>query len=156
MDISAYYTLSWTERFFEGIFHDWYPARNDNRHKLTLSATRKFSDKFEMYAGWHYHTGDRATIPTQIIGYNVFYESPYNYQMSDYHRLDIGFNFHRTTKRGNKSTWNLTIYNAYCRMNPMFASFYYYIPEGGSEYKKELVETCVIPIIPSFNYTLRF
>ena len=145
IDLAAYYTLSWTERYFEGIYHDWYPARNDNRHKLTLSATRKFSDRFEMYAGWHYHTGDRATIPTQLIGDEEFYDSPYNYKMSDYHRLDLGFNFHRTTKRGNQSTWNLTLYNAYCRMNPMFA----YVDT-------ELVEMSLIPIIPSFNYTLRF
>jgi hypothetical protein len=145
IDLAAYYTLSWTERYFEGIYHDWYPARNDNRYKLTLSATRKFSDRFEMYAGWHYHTGDRATIPTQLIGDEEFYDSPYNYKMSDYHRLDLGFNFHRTTKRGNQSTWNLTLYNAYCRMNPMFA----YVDT-------ELVEMSLIPIIPSFNYTLRF
>ena len=145
IDLAAYYTLSWTERYFEGIYHDWYPARNDNRHKLTLSATRKFSNRFEMYAGWHYHTGDRATIPTQLMGDEEFYDSPYNYKMSDYHRLDLGFNFHRTTKRGNQSTWNLTLYNAYCRMNPMFA----YVDT-------ELVEMSLIPIIPSFNYTLRF
>lgn len=156
MDVAAYYTLSWTERYFEGIYHDWYPARNDNRHKLTLTATRKFSERFEMYAGWHYHTGDRATIPTQLIGDNAYYESPYNYQMSDYHRLDLGFNFHKTTKRGNESIWNLTLYNAYCRMNPMFAYLKHYIPEGSSEYKTEFVEKSLLPIIPSFNYTLRF
>ena len=156
MDIAAYYTLSWTERYFEGIWHDWYPACNDNRHKLTLTATRKFSDRFEMYLGWHYHTGDRATIPTQLIGDMAYYESPYNYQMSDYHRLDLGFNFHKTTKRGNESIWNLTLYNAYCRMKQMFASLYHYKPDGSTEYKTELVEKSLIPIIPSFNYALRF
>ena len=156
MELAAYYTLSWTERYFKGIYHDWYPARTDNRHKLTLSATRKFSERFEMYAGWHYHTGDRATIPNQLIGDMAYYESPYNYQMSDYHRLDLGFNFHKTTKRGNESIWNLTLYNAYCRMNPMFAYLNHYRPEGSTEYKTEFVEKSLIPIIPSFNYTLRF
>ena len=109
-----------------------------------------------MYAGWHYHTGDRATIPTQLIGDMAYYESPYNYQMSDYHRLDLGFNFHKTTKRGNESIWNLTLYNAYCRMNPMFAYLNHYKPKESTEYKTELVEKSLIPIIPSFNYTLRF
>ena len=156
MDVAAYYTLSWTERYFEGIYHDWFPARTDNRHKLTLTATRKFSDKFEMYSGWHYHTGDRATIPTQFIGDKAYYDSPYNYQMSDYHRLDLGFNFHKTTKRGNESIWNLTLYNAYCRLNPVFAYLKHYLPEGNSEYKTEFVEKSLIPIVPSFNYTLRF
>ena len=156
MDVAAYYTLSWTERYFEGIWHSWYPARNDNRHKFTLTATRKFSDRFEMYLGWHYHTGDRATVPTQIIGGETHYTNPYNYKLSDYHRLDLGFNFHRTTKRGNESIWNLTLYNAYCRMNPMFSMLDYYKPSGSDEYQAKFVEAAAIPVIPSFNYTLRF
>lgn len=155
-DIAAYYTLSWTERFFEGIWHGWYPARNDNRHKLTLTATRKFSDRFEMYLGWHYHTGDRTTVPTQILDGQTYYTSPYNYKLSDYHRLDLGFNFRKTTKRGNESIWNLTLYNAYCRMNPLFSMLDYYRPSSGDEYKTKFVEASAIPIIPSFNYTLRF
>ena len=156
MDVAAYYTLSWTERYFEGIWHSWYPARNDNRHKFTLTATRKFNDRFEMYLGWHYHTGDRTTVPTQIIGGETYYTNPYNYKLSDYHRLDLGFNFHRTTKRGNESIWNLTLYNAYCRMNPMFSMLDYYKPSGSNEYKAKFVEAAAIPLIPSFNYTLRF
>ena len=156
MDIAAYYTLSWTERYFEGIWHDWYPARNDNRHKFTLTATRKFSDRFEMYLGWHYHTGDRATVPTQTLDGQTYYTSPYNYKLSDYHRLDLGFNFHRTTKRGNESIWNLTLYNAYCRMNPLFSMLDYYKPSDSNEYKLKFVEAAAIPVIPSFNYTLRF
>ena len=158
MDVAAYYTLSWTERFFEGIWHDWYPARNDNRHKFTINATRRFSDRFEMYASWNYHTGDRMTVPTQIVGGQVYYTSPYNYKMADYHRLDIGFNFRKTTKRGNESVWNLSLYNAYCRMNPMFTMLDHYRTDYKEPAKYETVfkELAVIPIIPSFNYTLRF
>ncbi len=158
MDVAAYYTLSWTERFFEGIWHDWYPARNDNRHKFTINATRRFSDRFEMYASWNYHTGDRMTVPTQIIGGQEYYTSPYNYKMADYHRLDIGFNFRKTTKRGNESVWNLSLYNVYCRMNPMFTMLDHYRTDYKEPAKYETVfkEMSVIPIIPSFNYTLRF
>lgn len=156
MEIAAYYTLSWTERYFEGIWHDWYPARNDNRHKVTLRATRKFNDRFDMYLGWNYHTGDRSTVATQVIGSDLYFTSPYNYKLSDYHRLDLGFNFHRTTKRGNESIWNLTLYNAYCRMNPMFAMLDHYKSMNSEEYTTRFVEAAAIPIIPSFNYTLRF
>lgn len=161
-DISAYYTLSWTDRFFEGIWHDWYPSRNDNRHKFTLNATHRFGKRFDMYAAWHYRSGNRMTVPTQIIGGSVYYTSPYNYQLPDYHRLDLGFNFRKTTKRGNESIWNLTLYNAYCRMNPMFTMLDHYTRYGdmsdptSKEYKTEFKTLAVIPIIPSFNYTLRF
>ena len=158
MDVAAAYTLSWTERRFEGIWHDWYPARNDNRHKFTISAVRRLSDRFDIYAGWNYHSGDRMTVPTQIIGGDVYYTEPYNYRMADYHRLDVGFNFRKTTRRGNESIWNLSLYNAYCRMNPMFTMLDHYPVDGQDQtkYKTEFKQLSAIPIIPSFNYTLRF
>ena len=156
-DISAYYTLSWTDRLFEGIWHDWYPARNDNRHKFTVNAAHRFGKRFEMYMAWNYHSGDRMTVPTQIIGGDVYYTSPYNYKLTDYHRLDLGFNFRKTTRRGNESIWNLTIYNAYCRMNPMFTMLDHYRRSyEDEEYVTTFKTMAAIPIIPSFNYTLRF
>ena len=156
-DISAYYTLSWTDRLFDGIWHDWYPARNDNRHKFTVNATHRFGKRFEMYMAWNYHSGDRMTVPTQIIGGDVYYTSPYNYKLPDYHRLDLGFNFRKTTRRGNESIWNLTIYNAYCRMNPMFTMLDHYRRSyEDEEYVTTFKTMAAIPIIPSFNYTLRF
>ena len=153
-DISAYYTLSWTERYFKEIWHNWYPARNDNRHKFTINASHRVSKRFDIYLAWNYHTGDRMTIPTQIVGSEVFYSHPYNYKLPDYHRLDIGFNFRKTTKRGNESIWNLSLYNAYCRMNPMFAMFKE-CHEDDIPYA-ELRIISAIPIVPSFSYTLRF
>ncbi len=156
-DISAYYTLSWTDRFFEGIWHDWYPARNDNRHKFTFNASHRFSRKFDMYVAWNYHSGDRMTVPTQTFDGQMHYASPYNYKLPDYHRLDLGFNFRKTTRRGHESIWNLTLYNAYCRMNPMFAMLEHApVTPGSEEYKTEFKTMAAIPIIPSFNYTLRF
>jgi outer membrane receptor protein involved in Fe transport len=152
VDLAAYYTLSWSERFFDRVWHDWYPARNDNRHKLTVTSTMKFSDRFDMYAAWHYHTGDRSTVPTQILDSGVCYTSPYNHQMADYHRLDLGFKCRKTARRGNESIWNLSIYNAYCRMNPMFSM----LDMSNEINEVSLVEIGVIPIIPSFNYTFRF
>lgn len=153
-ELSAYYTLSWTERYFKGIWHDWYPARNDNRHKLTFNASHRFSKTFDMHIAWNYHTGDRVTVPTQIIDGELFYSHPYNHKLPDYHRLDVGFNFRKTTGKGNESIWNLSLYNAYCRMNPMFAMLDDYhmddIPYA------QLRIFSLIPIIPSFSYTLRF
>ena len=76
-----------------------------------------------------------------------------------YHRLDIGFNFHKTTRRGNESIWNLSLYNAYCRMNPLASQVekYYDFTEDniiGLTYHG--VGYGIIPIIPSFSYTLKF
>lgn len=164
--VEAYYTLSWSQRLFPDFYHEWYKDRNDNRHKLTLTATRRFGKRFEMYASWNYHsggwmTGESHGIWDGELGGNVetFYAAPNNMKIPDYHRLDVGFNFHKTTKRGNESIWNLSLYNAYCRMNPLASQVeqFYDFTEGningltyyGAGYG-------IIPIIPSFSYTLKF
>ena len=157
-EISACYTLSWSKRFFNSIWYDWYPARNDNRHKLTVNAAIRFSRSFDMQFGWVCHSGNRMTVPTQAIDGQLYYSNPYNYKLPAYHRLDLGFNFRKQTKRGNESIWNISIYNAYCRMNPLFIEFSRHETEvqKGKTWENELKTISVIPIIPSFSYTLRF
>ena len=175
VDASACYTLSWNERYFSNIYPDWYPDRNDHRHKINLSAAYKFSKRFELYASWNYHSGSRFTVPTQVVSQKIdpeenpeygiihfgpddgyrhryFYSSPNNVKMPAYHRLDVGFNFRKTTRRGNESIWNLSVYNAYCRLNALTAFTDYDM----DEHKFIGKATGIVPIIPSFSYTLRF
>ena len=168
------YTLSKTERKFDDIYFKWYPDRNDNRHKLTLNGVWRPSPKFELYAGWTYHSGNRMTAVSHVIGtqqtstwidwetgeeqeyiyytYEEIYDSPNNLKLPDYHRLDLGFNFHRTTKRGNEVVWNVSVYNAYCRMNPLFGG----VERHGDDNHFTGVYYGIIPIIPTFSYTLNF
>ena len=164
--VEAYYTLSWSQRLFPDFYPDWYKDRNDNRHKLTLTATRRFGKRFEMYASWNYHSGGWMTCESHGIwdgelGGNVetFYSYPNNMKVPDYHRLDIGFNFHKTTKRGNESIWNLSLYNAYCRMNPLASQvekFYDFTEENIIGLTYYGAGYGIIPILPSFSYTLKF
>ena len=142
------YTLSWSERLFEDIFPTWFPDRLDNRHRLNLSVSHRFTDRFEMYLGWNWHSGDRYTVATQVSPSTgaAYYTAPNNVSLPDYHRLDVGFNFHKTTKRGNESVWNLSIYNAYCRMNALIVW----------EYQDKFEALGLIPIVPTFSYTLKF
>ena len=107
-----------------------------------------------MYVAWNFRSGDRMTVPTQIVGDRLYFTEPYNYQLPAYHRLDVGFNFRNTTKRGNEGIWNLSLYNAYCRMNPMFTMYDSYMKDASRI--NELKVLSAIPIIPSFSYTLRF
>lgn len=156
-EANVYYTLSWSQRKFDDFYHSWYQDKNDNRHKLTLMARHKFGKRFELYGAWNYHSGGRVTIATHEMGPEGtdIYTVPNNVKLPDYHRLDLGFNFRKTTKRGNESIWNLSVYNAYCRTNPitalvegvyldMQAVAYYGLGVG------------IIPIIPTFSYTLKF
>ena len=173
--VTAAYTLSWNMRKFDLIWTDWYPDRFDNRHKITVSASHRFSDRFDIYASWNFHSGNRMTVETVhsedrvvVNSYltafspmwnNGLYEVPNNLELPDYHRLDIGMNFRKETKRGNERIWNISVYNAYCRLNPVFAVISTTdkitgetLPDG----QFHCTGTALIPILPSFSYTLKF
>ena len=172
--ITAFYTRSWNERFFSEIYKYWYRDRNDNRHKLTIQGDWRINKKWELFAAWHFHSGNRMTLPTQYLqgvyavgekGMNSFYhqwiyEMPNNVKMPDYHRLDIGVNIHGTTKKGNRYVWNLSVYNAYCHLNPIYAEV---VRDGISHTHPDFepgyvafkgIGTGLVPLIPSFSYTL--
>lgn len=155
LSFTAYYTLSWSERKFDGIWYDWYPHRYDNRHKLTLMGLWKITDGIDLYANWNYNSGGWMTVPTHIYNpgemFDRIYTAPNNVNIPDYHRLDLGANFRKRTKRGNERIWNIGVYNAYCRKNVVFVAI------SEREDKSIYGEgRAIFPIIPSFSYTLKF
>jgi hypothetical protein len=85
----------------------------------------------------------------------LVYDEPNNVKLPDYHRLDVGMNFVKTTKRGNTSIWNLSIYNAYCRTNAISA-MEDYLSLDGITLASYGTAMGIIPIIPTFSYTLKF
>ena len=88
------------------------------------------------------------------------YEHFNNIRMPAYHRLDVGVNLYTRTKRGNEGIWNFSLYNAYCRFNPFLLdvkTLEHYDEKGGYHWDGIKSRTKgVIPIIPSFSYTLKF
>ncbi len=158
MDMNVRYTLSWSGRLFEDFYPDWYYDGNDSRHKLTVDYAYRINDRINLYALWNYHTGLWTNIhsnrpdPCPENFPDRYYSGPNNVRLPDYHRLDVGANFRRVTKRGNESIWNLSIYNVYCRMNPLFLS------ESSDDGKEEsgLKAFSAFPILPSFSYTFKF
>lgn len=161
--LNLFYTLSWNLRKFDDIYPYWYRDRNDNRHKLTLMGTHRFNDKVEIYAAWNYHSGNRMSIPTQhiengmgAISEDLVYEEPNNIKLPDYHRLDLGLNIYLKTRRGNQSIWNISIYNVYCRINPIFATIQQEYDKEGKATKFYGVGMGVIPILPTISYTFKF
>ena len=155
-EANLYYTLSWSQRKFDDFYRGWYRDRNDNRHKLTVMAKHKFTKRFEIYGAWNWHSGNRVTMPDyETENGDYIYTEPNNVKLPDYHRLDLGMNFVKNTKRGNTSIWNLSIYNAYCRTNPITASGEQLtLPDGRFSYYG--ISIGIIPIVPTFSYTLKF
>ena len=155
LSLTAYYTLSWSQRKFDAIWTDWYSHRHDNRHKLTLMGRWKVSNTVELYASWNYNSGGWMTVATHIYNpgevFDRIYTEPNNVNLPDYHRLDLGANFRKTSRKGLRHIWNIGIYNAYCRKNVVFVAV-------AEREDKSLYGTgrAIFPIIPSFSYTLKF
>lgn len=162
LTLTASYTLSWSKRKFDGFYNGWFRDKFDNRHKLNIVGRYKFGQHTSMYVAWTYHSGNRITLPSQYANNPIlpgevksetgyFYEIPDNIGMPPFHRMDVGFDFHKKTKRNHERIWNLSLYNAYCHLNTMYANIKQ--DDKGKFYSK-----CrgYIPIIPSVSYTIKF
>lgn len=66
LTLSGSYTPSWNKRKYDEFYQDWYYDKYDNRHKLNLSLRYDFNRKVSCYAVWSYHSGNHATVPTQM------------------------------------------------------------------------------------------
>ena len=170
LTLSGSYTLSWNKRKYEDFYPDWYYDKFDNRHKLNLSLRYEFNKKVSCFAVWNYHTGNHATVPTQLAALpglpdgngkylyswwgsdSYVYAIPNNLTLPAYHRLDLGFDFRHVTKHGHERIWNLSVYNAYCHLNSMYVKVDF--DEKTQRFKAK--NKGFIPIIPSFSYTIKF
>ena len=148
-----------------------FPAKYDRRHDLSVVLSYKFSDRFDVSATWVFSTGNAASLATQSYpvaqedpddydlggagqGASVNYlEGRNNYRMPNYHRLDLGANFHRKFKRAHR-TISVSIYNVYNRQNPYM--LYRSRNESYNGYPSALVQLSLFPILPSVGYTLFF
>ena len=106
-------------------------------------------------------------ITPHLPGYNSSPDEPYNgygmyandfgqkngARMGAYHRLDLGIQFHKKKKWGER-TWEISAYNVYNRKNP----FFYYSTNETRNNKTYgvLKQVSLFPIIPSITYSFRF
>lgn len=174
------YTLSWTQMQFDSLnYGRKFYARYDRRHDISIVAIYKLNDHINLNATWVYGTGNAVTLPLSkywahphdlINSYPIYYSndswyrmlynqtvSEYgeknNFRMKAYHRLDLGVQFHKKKKWGER-IWEISVYNAYSRLNP----FFYY---NDVLYKNEkkygiLKQVSLFPVIPSFTWSFKF
>jgi CarboxypepD_reg-like domain/TonB-dependent Receptor Plug Domain len=160
------YTLSWNNRQFDGFNESKvFPFKYDRRHVLNTYLAYKLSEKWKIGALWTYNTGFHLTIPNgQVVDVPFFdekkllYTSINNGQMPNYHRLDINAIKEKTLKNGRTRTWNINVYNAYARLNPIYI---YVKKEFKNPLTKEVIPAALkgivlLPILPSVNYALTF
>jgi hypothetical protein len=178
------YTLSWTQMQFDSLnFGKKFYARYDRRHDISVVGIYKLNEHITVSGTWVYGTGNAVTLPLSEYDapvhlqddprdpsnpwyydrhYNTMfgqvvkdYSQKNNFRMGAYHRLDLGIQFHKEKKWGER-IWEISVYNVYNRMNP----FYYYVQYNYDRVKN--IETGVLrqvslfPVIPSFTYSFKF
>jgi hypothetical protein len=156
-----------------------YPFKYDRRHDFSIALSFKLNEHINFGATWVYGSGYPITLAVSHhyviddnddMGYyggeknELTLEDGYEYggknayRMRDYHRLDIGINFVKKKKWGER-TWNISIYNLYNRQNP-----YYYDWDVTEEYmngksndaRMHLYQSSLFPFMPSFSYSFSF
>ena len=145
-----------------------FPAKYDRRHDISVVASYKFSPRFDVSATWVFSTGNTATMPMQRYpvasddpddydndgtGTLTVYEGRNNFRMPNYHRMDVGANFHRQFRHARR-TINVSVYNVYNRQNPYM--LYQSATDGYRSYPYSLKQLSIFPILPSVAYTLYF
>lgn len=165
------YTLAWSERRFpNGTISsgEWFPYRYDRRHNLNIVVNHRFNERIELSGTWSFTSGGTTTLPERQalvmdpygnVGQTDLITHRNNYRLPVSHHLNLSANFHRQHRRG-KSTWNVSIYNVYNRMNPNFvfkSTRSNTDAETGEVYQEiTLTKLTILPIIPSVGYTYSF
>ena len=167
------YTLAWNYRKFEEINDgNWFRASFDRRHSLSITGSYSIKNHLGMAANFQYLSGQVATVPVAIQpnkdayypNFTLIYHDRNNFQLPDYHRLDLSMYFKHITKRKREATWTIGIYNAYNQHNAFFTSIKWKTIElptqklntPSSGLKTYLVQNSIFPILPYFNYSIKF
>lgn len=152
------YTLSRTEKQIDGINNsDWYAARQDRTHDLSLVGIYDINDKLSVSATWVFYTGSAVTFPSgkYYIDGNIqwLYTERNGYRMPNYHRLDLSVTYYNKKTDKFESSWNFGIYNAYARENAWTISF----RESETDpTKTEAVQIALFRLVPSITYNFKF
>jgi len=163
------YTLSWTNRTFENLnFGKTFPYKYDRRHDIGIAANYQFNDRIDMGLVWVYGSGNALNLPIErYTGFSEYssyffpefqaieyYKDRNGFRMPSYHRLDLGINFHKKLKYGER-TWSINIYNVYNRQNPFMVNFDISYDNNGQQVTR-LKQISLFPIIPSASFTYKF
>ena len=162
------YTLAWANRQFNGVdyinFGKVFPYKYDRRHDIGAAIHYQMFENIDAGLVWVFGSGYPATLPTQqyLNPLNTqqeywgstfinYFDTRNNFRMPAYHRLDIGINFHKKTKWGERK-WSVGAYNTYNRRNP----FLLYVKTDWETGENAVNQLSILPIIPYLSYAFKF
>lgn len=165
------YTFARTTNQFEELNKGKaFAARFDRRHDVGLSLNYKFNERADGGLMWQYGSGTPVTLPSEKYyapdlpfvgstnnpGYSENAVSINGFRMPAFHRLDVGFNFRKEIRSGER-IWSFGVINLYGRQNPFLL---YFVPANGTEpgtSQRQLKQLSIFPFpIPYVKYTYKF
>ena len=164
------YTLSRTERQFNKINQGrWYPSRFDRTHDFGLTLNYDLTKRWTISSTFVYSTGTAFTGPNHVFVdksfYNgeldilPFYGSKNNLRLPNYHRMDLGLTYKKTTTRNRDVQWSIGAYNFYNRENVIATRFYSGVLADGSQniigYQGYYQKLTLFPFIPYISYNIK-
>lgn len=157
------YTWSRSMRQFdrEGmLINDGKPffAKYDRRHDVSFVMQYKINKKIDLSGTFVFGTGTCGTFATQLSpSGSALIESRNNFRMPNYHRLDLGINFHfpRKKQRAGEHLLSISCYNVYNHKNPYMVYLSHKYDESGVS-RPALMQVSLFPIMPSISYTFKF
>ncbi|MFD2969806.1 TonB-dependent receptor [Sphingobacterium bambusae] len=153
------YTLAKSERKFDEIDNgNWFSARQDRTHDLSVVGMYELSKSWTLGATFIFNTGNAVTFPSgkyEVDGRSMFYYTERNgYRMPNYHRLDLSATYEprKANKRFN-SSWTFGVYNAYNRRNAYIIDFR---DSETTPNATEAYQVALFGIIPSVTWNFKF
>jgi hypothetical protein len=152
------YTLSRTERKFDAINNgDYYPARQDRTHDISLVNMYNATKRWSFSAVFVYGTGNAVTYPAgkyQVGGITTYYYTARNAsRLPDNSRLDLGATLEGKPHKSYHSSWTFSIYNVYNHKNPYSVIFK---DSATTPVHTEAIETSLFGVIPSITWNFKF
>jgi len=153
------YTLSKSERKFDEINKgNWFNARQDRTHDLSVVAMYRLSDIWSLGANFIFNTGNAVTYPAgkyEINNTTLFYYTDRNtHRFPNYHRLDLSATYEpRQENKRFKSSWTFGLYNAYNRRNAYIVDFR---ENENNPNIAEAYKIALFGIIPSVTWNFKF
>lgn len=152
------YTLSRSEKKIDGVNkNDWYVARQDRTHDLSVVAMYQLTKKWTVSGVFVYYTGNAVSFPSgkyKVDDKVVFYYTERNgYRMPAYHRLDLSATCQLTNRKHFKSELSIGLYNAYGRQNAYAITFR---EAENDPTRTEAVQTALFRFVPSISYNFKF
>ncbi|TCK64741.1 outer membrane receptor protein involved in Fe transport [Winogradskyella wandonensis] len=136
----------------------WYNTPWDKTHDITFTGSYELSKKWSINTNFLYQTGIPATFPNGQYQFNGItipvYEARNSSRLTDYHRLDLSFNYNPrpNSQKKLKGQWVFSLYNIYNRRNAANITF----RENRMSGRNEATRLAIFGVVPAVTYNFQF